>query len=47
MTAVQFVVSRLRRWSPRPDALVLNMPSLLMKDGVTLHDNLRVTRMAE
>ncbi|WP_299793899.1 YetF domain-containing protein [uncultured Marivita sp.] len=45
--AVQYGVSRLRRWSPRLDALVQNTPVLLMKDGVILHDALRATRVAE
>lgn len=45
--AVQYFVSRLRRWSPRFDALVQNTPVLLMKDGVILHDALRATRVAE
>lgn len=44
---VQYFVSRLRRWSPRLDALVQNTPVLLMKDGVILHDALRATRVAE
>jgi len=45
--AVQYFVSRLRRSSPRFDALVQNMPVLLMRDGVILHDALRATRVAE
>jgi len=45
--AVQYGVSRLRRWSSRLDALVQNTPVLLMKDGVILQDNLRATRVAE
>ncbi|MFP7571044.1 DUF421 domain-containing protein [Marivita sp. S2033] len=45
--AVQYGVSRLRRWSPRLDALVQNTPVLLMKNGVILRDNLRATRVAE
>lgn len=45
--AAQYFVSRLRRWSPRLDALVQNTPVLLMKDGVILHDALRETRVAE
>ncbi|WP_099827833.1 DUF421 domain-containing protein [Oceaniglobus indicus] len=45
--AVQYTVSRLRRWSPRLDELVQNTPVLLMKDGVILHDALRATRVAE
>lgn len=45
--AVQYFVSRLRRWSPRLDALVQNTPVMLMKDGVILHDVLRATRVAE
>ena len=44
---VQYTVSRLRRWSARLDALVQNTPTLLMKDGVILHDALRATRVAE
>lgn len=45
--AVQYSVSRLRRWSPRLDALVQNTPVLLVKDGFILHDALRATRVAE
>lgn len=45
--AIQYLVSRLRRRSPRLDALVQNTPTLLMKDGVILHDALRATRVAE
>ncbi len=45
--AVQYFVSRLRRWFPGFDALVQNTPVLLMKDGVILHDALRATRVAE
>ena len=45
--AVQYLVSRLRRWSPRLDELVQNTPVLLMRDGVILHDALRATRVAE
>lgn len=45
--AIQYLVSRLRRRSPRLDALVQNTPILLMKDGVILHDALRATRVAE
>ncbi|MEB8386750.1 DUF421 domain-containing protein [Rhodobacteraceae bacterium KMM 6894] len=45
--AVQYTVSRLRRWSPRLDALVQNTPVLLMKDGVILNDALTKTRVAE
>lgn len=45
--AVQYFVSRLRRWSHRLDELVQNTPTLLMKDGVILHDALRTTRVAE
>lgn len=45
--AVQYGVSRLRRWSPRLDGLVQNTPVLLMKDGVILQDALRATRVSE
>ena len=45
--AVQYFVSRLRRWSQPLDTLVQNTPTLLMKDGVILHDALRATRVAE
>lgn len=45
--AVQYAVSRLRQWSSRLNALVQNTPTLLMKDGVILHDALRKTRVAE
>lgn len=45
--AAQYCVSRLRQWSRRLDTLVQNTPTLLMKDGVILHDALRRTRVAE
>lgn len=45
--AVQYFVSRLRRRSQRLDTLVQNTPTLIMKDGVILHDALRATRVAE
>lgn len=45
--AVQYVVSGLRRWSSKFDALVQNTPVILMKDGVVRHDALRATRVAE
>lgn len=45
--AVQYFVSRLRRWSSGFDELVQNTPALLMKDGIILHDALRATRVAE
>ncbi|ASP21296.1 hypothetical protein ANTHELSMS3_02636 [Antarctobacter heliothermus] len=45
--AVQYSVSRLRRWSPRLDSQVENTPVLLVKDGAVQHDTLRATRVAE
>lgn len=45
--AVQYSMSRLRRWSQQIDRLVQNTPVLLMKDGVILRDALRATRVAE
>lgn len=45
--AIQYVVSSLRRRSQRLDAFVQNTPTLLMKDGVILHDALRASRVPE
>ena len=45
--AVQYSMSRLRRWSRQLDRLVQNTPVLLMKDGEILHEALRATRVAE
>ncbi|MAM38601.1 MAG: DUF421 domain-containing protein [Erythrobacter sp.] len=45
--AVQYFMSRLRRWSRQLDRLVQNTPVLLMKDGEILHEALRATRVAE
>lgn len=45
--AVQYFMSRLRRWSRQLDRLVQNTSVLLMKDGEILHDALRATRVAE
>ena len=45
--ATQYLVARLRQSAPKFDALVQNTPTLLMIDGVILHENLRRTRVSE